>query len=261
MLKRRLIPVLNILNGHIVRSEEFSIHQKIGNIVSQAARYNEWNVDELIYLDISRDSAYDLGRDDLKVKSYSTIENMVQMISKVCFMPLAFGGGIKNISDVDLRIRNGADKIVINSEAFNTPALIKQASEKYGRQAVIVSIDYKMIENAPLVHTSFGNINTGVNLYAWAKEAEKIGAGEIFINSIDRDGMSNGFDIKTINTVTKELLIPVISCGGAGDFDDFLEAYLETECSGVAAGNYFHFTERAYPKVKKQLKKEGINVR
>ncbi|MCF8057828.1 MAG: imidazole glycerol phosphate synthase cyclase subunit [Bacteriovoracaceae bacterium] len=261
MLKRRLIPVLNILNGHIVRSEHFNVHQKIGNVVNQAARYNEWDVDELIYLDISRNRTYDLGRDDLKVKSYNNIEDIIKLISKVCFMPLAFGGGIKTLEDIDLRIKNGADKVIINTEAFRNPELIRIASEKYGRQAIIVSIDYRIIEDSPLVHTQFGQFNTGVSALQWAREAEALGAGEVFLNSIDRDGLATGFDISTINEFTKELKIPVISCGGAGDLDDFYEIFTKTNCSAVAAGNIFHFTERAYPRAKKELKKEGINVR
>jgi len=261
MLKTRLIPVLNIMNGHIVRSEGFNIHQKIGNIVNQTARYSEWEVDELIYLDISREGFYDLGRDDHKVNSYSKMEEIIQIISKSCFMPLAFGGGIRSIEDADVRIKNGADKIILNTEAFKKPQFITEIANKYGNQAVIVSIDYKMVDGTPIVFTELGKTCTHKSVFEWTKEAEQSGAGEIFINSIDRDGMANGYDIETIQKVVSNVNIPTIACGGAGDFDDFVELAEETDVSAIAAGNIFHFTERAYPRAKKYLKEEGINVR
>lgn len=261
MLKRRLIPVLNILNGLIVRSEGFVTHQKIGNIINQASRYNEWEVDELIYLDISREKDYDLGRDDHKIQSYDKIEEIIQRISKVCFMPLAFGGGIKSIADVDLRIRNGADKVVINTKAFENPKFISEIADKYGRQAVVISVDYRMVNGIPIVFTEFGKKNSSKKVSEWILEAESRGAGEIFLNCIDRDGMGAGFDIKTIEESTMSLKIPLIACGGAGSPEDFIEVFKETSVSAVAAGNYFHFTERSYPRIKTELKREGIDVR
>src|SRR3989344_4525478 len=160
MIKSRLIPVLYIKNGLIVRSEDFSYHQNIGNVINEARRYNEWDVDELIYIDISRDKHYDLRRDDHNVKSSDSIENIITSIAKVCFMPLTFGGGIRDIHDIDYRIRNGADKITLNTGAFENPKLISQAAEKYGSQAVVISIDYKIIKDQPIVFTSFGQNNT-----------------------------------------------------------------------------------------------------
>src|SRR3989344_675536 len=141
MLKTRLIPVLYIKNGLIVRSEGFSYHHNIGNVVTEAKRFNEWNVDELIYIDISREKYYDLRRDDHNVKSYNSIGKIIDKISRVCFMPLTFGGGIRTIADVNHRIKNGADKITLNTGAFENPKLITQAAEKYGSQAVVISID------------------------------------------------------------------------------------------------------------------------
>ena len=261
MLKRRLIPVLNIMNGHIVRSESFSIHQNIGNIINQASRYNEWEVDELIYIDISREKSYDLGRDDHMISSYNSIEDIIKMISKVCFMPLSFGGGIRTIEDIDLRIQNGADKVILNSQVFHTPKLVVNAAKKYGKQAVIVSVDYKIIDHKPIVFIENGLKNTGINLIDWAINCQELGAGEIFMNSIDRDGKAEGYDIENINKVVESLEIPVIACGGAGDYGDYVELSKETNVSGIAAGNIFHFVERAYPRAKKIMKKEGINVR
>lgn len=261
MLKRRLIPVLNILNGLIVRSENFNYHQNIGNVVSEAKRYNEWDVDELIYLDISRDKHYDLRRDDYNFEGYSTIEEIIKHISKVCFMPLTFGGGIRTIEDVDLRIKNGADKITLNTGAFENPDLIRQASTKYGSQCVVLSADYRMVDGSPVVFTQFGTKDTGTHLLDWIKEAERHGAGEIFINAIDRDGIADGYDIETTGSVVDSTRLPVITCGGAGTIEHFREVAVATKVSAIAAGNIFHFTERSYPRAKKSLKQNNINVR
>lgn len=261
MLKRRLIPVLFIKNGLIVRSEYFSYHQNIGNIINEASRYNEWDVDELIYIDISREKYYDLRRDDHKIKSYHNIYQIIKEISKVCFMPLTFGGGIRKINDVDLRIQNGADKITLNTGAFENPELIRQVAGKYGSQSVVISVDYRLIDNKPIVFTEFGQKNTAVTVYDWIKQSEKLGAGEIFLNSIDKDGKANGYDIDTINKVVELTKLPVIACGGAGELFDFVDLAKKTNVSAIAAGNMFHFKERSYPRAKQLLKKEGLNFR
>lgn len=261
MLKTRLIPVLYIKNGLIVRSEGFSYHQNIGNIINEAKRYNDWNIDELIYIDISRNKYYDIRRDDHKIKSYFTIEEIIQRISQVCFMPLTFGGGIRTIEEIDLRIRNGADKISLNTGAIENPDLITKASLKYGNQCVVISIDYKLIDNEAFVFSHFGQNNTSIPLLNWIKKCEDLGAGEIFINAIDRDGKSNGYDLPTIRKACDHSKLPVIACGGAGDSYDFVDLAKETSVSGIAAGNIFHFTESSYPRAKELMKKNNINVR
>ncbi|OGN00500.1 MAG: imidazole glycerol phosphate synthase cyclase subunit [Candidatus Yanofskybacteria bacterium RIFCSPHIGHO2_01_FULL_42_12] len=261
MIKRRLIPVLYIKNGLIVRSEGFSYHHNIGNVVKEAARYNSWDVDELIYIDISREKHYDLRRDDYNVNAYNSIGSIIKEISKVCFMPLTFGGGIRTIDDVSFRIQNGADKITLNTGALENPKLITQAAERYGSQAVVISIDYKIIENQPIVFTDFGQKNTSKSVYNWVKECENLGAGEIFINSIDRDGKANGYDIETINKTVASTKLPTIACGGAGNLEDFVELAKQTNVSAVAAGNIFHFTELSYPRSKILLKKNNLNFR
>ena len=261
MVKTRLIPVLYIKNGLIVRSEDFNYHQLMGNVVNEAQRYNDWNVDELIYIDISREHDYDSRRDDHKVKSFSTIDEILDVISKTCFMPLTFGGGIKTIEQIDFLIKNGADKITLNTGAIERPKLIREASMKYGSQAVVLSADYKMVENKPIIFSKFGQHDTQMSVYDWISEAEQLGAGEIFLNCIDRDGKANGYDINTIGTVVEQTKLPVVACGGAGDSFDFVDLAKETKVSGIAAGNWFHFVERSYPRAKQLLKKNGINVR
>ncbi|CAB1065084.1 Similar to imidazole glycerol phosphate synthase cyclase subunit (LPS cluster) [Olavius sp. associated proteobacterium Delta 1] len=261
MLKTRLIPVLYIMNGLIVRSEGFSYHQNIGNVINEASRYNEWDVDELIYIDISRTGEYDLRRDDLAVKSYSSIEEIIQKISKVCFMPLTFGGGIRSLDQIDMFIRSGADKVTLNTGAFENPRLINKASLKYGAQCIVISIDYRIIDSTPIVFTQFGQHNTQMAVYDWIKQCEDLGAGEIFLNSIDRDGKADGYDEETMRRAAESIKLPVIACGGAGDFYDFVDLVLETGVAAAAAGNIFHFTENSYPRAKKLMKKEGCNVR
>ena len=261
MVKTRLIPVLYILNGFIVRSEGFKIHQNIGNVINQAQRYNEWNVDELIYIDITREGTHNLQRDDHRVESYSDIHEIITRIGAVCFMPLTFGGGIRNVDDAQLRIRLGADKVTLNTAAINDPGVVSEIAKRYGSQAVVVSVDYRVIKGQPVVHSNFGRDNTGMAVVDWVRECADRGAGEILLNSIDRDGKACGYDLKTIAAVVAASRIPVIACGGASEFHDFVEVVRETGVSAVAAGNIFHFTERSYPRAKELMKREGINVR
>lgn len=260
MLKRRLIPALFLKNGLIVRSEGFDYHQNIGNVVSEAKRYNEWNVDELIYIDISRDKQYDLRRDDLRVASNNSLLDIIVAVSKVCFMPLTFGGGIRSLADIRDRLLRGADKITINTAALEDAAFIEVASQTFGSQCIVVSIDYKYVGGKPKVFKG-GLIETDLDPLEWAKEAERRGAGELFVNSIDNDGKAEGYDIEFIKRVDAAVRIPVIAIGGAGTFYDILELAQQTGVSAIAAGNIFHFTELSYPKAKELLLKNNINVR
>jgi cyclase len=202
-----------------------------------------------------------MRRDDHRVDSYSGIQEIISRIGSVCFMPLTFGGGIKNVEDAGVRIRLGADKVTINTAAIENPKLISQIAVRYGSQAVVVSIDYKIINNKPIVHAKFGRENTGIQVVDWVKQCIDFGAGEILLNSIDNDGRACGYDLDTICAVVAVSTVPVIACGGAGEFYDFVEVVRKTGVSAVAAGNVFHFTERSYPRAKQLMKKEGINVR
>jgi cyclase len=260
MLKTRLIPALFLKNGLIVRSEGFSYHQNLGNPISEAKRYSDWDVDELVYIDISREKTYDMRRDDHRVTLESGLLDILTAISKVCFMPLTFGGGIRTLDDVAQRVRRGADKVTLNTAALEDPSFITKTAEVFGSQAVVVSVDYKAVDGAPRVFKG-GVEPTGLDPVAWAAEAERRGAGEIFLNAMDRDGKGSGYDLAVIRAVCAAVNIPVIACGGAGTFDDFVEVAQETPVSAVAAGNIFHFTELAYPKAKRVMLKNGIQVR
>ena len=169
--------------------------------------------------------------------------------------------GVGKIPQIDFLIKNGADKITLNTGAIENPQLINEAALKYGSQAIVLSIDYKIIDMQPVIFSKFGTVNTGMNVFNWVNEVEKLGAGEIFLNCIDRDGKANGYDIKTIGEVVEKTKLPVIACGGAGDDFDLLDLAKATKVSGIAAGNWFHFVERSYPRAKQLLKKNGVNVR
>ncbi len=260
-LIKRVIPVLFIKNGLIVRSQYFSKHQVIGNVVDQARRLNEWNVDELIYIDISRDENYDLRRDDLRIDTMTDIKTIISEIGKICFMPLTFGGGIKSIDDALLRIRSGADKITINSLIFYNKIIVKEIVSILGSQAVVGSIDYIVQDKKPIIVTNKGENISDKNLIDYIYYFEDMGIGEIFLQNINYDGKARGYDIETINKVVEKATIPVIACSGAGKPEHFVEVAKIEKLSAIAAGNYFNFKELSYPIVKEELKNNLGNVR
>lgn len=262
MLKKRLIPCLFLKNGFLVRSEKFKEHQLLGNAIHQVERFNAWEVDELIYIDISDDDVYDIRRDDMKIKSEGSILNILEEVSKTCFMPLTFGGKIRTIDDIHARISRGADKVTINTVAIENPAFIEESASIFGSQAIIVSIDVKQHADGRYeVFYNHGRTATGLDPVQWAKNVEKMRAGEIFLNSIDRDGTAEGYDLALIKQVTSAVNIPVIACGGVGQFKHFGLGISEGNADAVAAGNIFHFTELSGKRARKELIKMGIDVR
>lgn len=261
MLKKRLIPVLFLKNGLIVRSERFFDFREFGNPINQLDRLTDWNADELIYIDITREGVHDLKRDDHKIQIEQNIISILQSISKHCFMPLTFGGRINSLEQVDSYIANGADKVIINTGAYNNPNLISSVASKYGNQCMVVGIDVKNENGKHNMYIENGRKMVDINPVDYAKKVEGMGAGEIFLNSIDRDGTSNGYDVEIVKQISDVVSIPVIACGGAGMFDDFAEILTDTNASAVAAGNIFNFTENAYIRAKKRLKGLGLSVR
>ncbi|MGH7380740.1 MAG: N-acetyl sugar amidotransferase [Candidatus Methylomirabilales bacterium] len=294
MIRPRLIPCLLLKHGLIVRSQVFKIHQVIGNPMSTIERFSTWNVDELILLDISSEDFHDLRRDDLQVHyAGSTALDVLRAVSRVCFMPLAFGGRIRSLEDIRARLAAGADKCIINTKALEDPQFISEAARRFGSQCIVISIDAKrrpMSEEfgelsravqrpmsgedpqdlspqssdlglAWQVYSHSGRQPTGMDPAAWAKRAEELGAGEIFLNSIDRDGTAQGYDIELIRGVTEVTTIPVIACGGVGKHDHFPAGILEAGASAVSAANIFHFFELSYPMAKKACIDAGIPMR
>ncbi|HEY9619564.1 MAG TPA: imidazole glycerol phosphate synthase cyclase subunit [Crinalium sp.] len=261
MLKKRLIPVLLLKNGLLVRSELFKVHQIIGNPIHEVQRFNQWNVDELIYLDISRDDQYDLRRDDHKIKALTNPLDILDEVSKTCFMPLTWGGRIQTIEDMRQRISRGADKITLNTAAVRSPGLITQGATLLGSQAIVVSIDVlRHPDGRTEVFIDGGREPTGMKPEVWAREVEQRGAGEILLNSIDRDGTGKGYDLALISTVAAVTTIPVIACGGVGRYEHYAEG-IRAGAAAVAAANIWHFKELSDKSGKRALSKAGINVR
>lgn len=261
MLKYRVIPVLLLENGFLVRSEIFKIHQIIGNPVNEVRRFNDWNVDELIYLDISMENHYDQRRNDHKEPVLNDPLKILEEVSKTCFMPLTWGGRIRTIEDMQIRFKYGADKITINTAAVKTPALITEAAQKFGNQAIVVSIDaFRHPDGRYEVFIDGGKSPTGLAPDAWAKTAESYGAGEILLQSIDRDGKGQGYDLDLIRNVSSSTTIPVIACSGVGKFEHYAEG-IRAGASAVAAANIWHFKELTDRAGKRAIAKAGFPVR
>ena len=262
MIRPRLIPVLLLKHGVIVRSQLFKVHQVIGNPMSTVQRFSNWNVDELVLLDISEHEAHDLRRDDLHQRyAGTTALDVLREIAKVCFMPLAFGGRVRALGDFRERLAAGADKVVVNTKAVDDPDFISAASRRFGAQCVVVSIDAKHHGDQYEVFTDHGRRGTGLDPAAWAQEAERRGAGEIFLNSIDRDGSGQGYDLDLIQSVTRSVSIPVIACGGVGCYEHFAPGISEGGANAVAAANIFHFFELSYPWAKQAGLEAGLPMR
>ncbi len=261
MLKTRLIPVLLLQNGLLIRSERFEVHQVIGNPIHEVRRFNEWSVDELIYLDISDHGEYDLRRNDHRVKGLGDPLQILEAVSETCFMPLTWGGRIRDIEDMRQCISRGADKIAINTAAVATPGLITAGAQLFGSQAIVVSIDVRSFEDGGWeVFTEGGRHATGLDPVAWARQVESLGAGEILLQSIDRDGGGSGYDLDLIKAVAGATRIPVIACSGVGRFEHYAEG-VRAGASAVAAANLWHFKELADRSGKRAMAKAGINVR
>lgn len=261
MLKIRLIPVLYIKNGLIVRSENFEEHKIIGNVVNEVRRYNQWDIDELVYIDISRDKNYDSGRDDHKVKRVRSIDDILKLVSKECFMPLSFGGGIRDLKTIKKYLSNGADKVIVNTMLHKKPSEVEEAVSIYGSQAIVASIDYRVIDDEMKFYIENGKTQLPYKLHEMINIVENIGCGEILLTSMDADGKGEGYDIQSINNLVKSCSLPVVACGGALSIIDFEELAQINGISGVAAGNMFHFTENIYPRSKKVLKEKKFNFR
>jgi len=250
------------MNGRLVRSERFEFHQVIGYPVQEVARFNEWAVDELIYLDISRDDMYDSGRDDHKQKSIRSALDILDVISGNCFMPLTFGGRIATLDDMSARFHRGADKITLNTAAVDTPEIVEAGARQFGSQAIVLSIDARRHDDGSYqVFTAGGRRATGLDPVDWARQAEGLGAGEILLNSIDRDGTGEGYDLRLISSVTSAVTIPVVALGGVGVYEHFAPAVLEAGASAVSAANIFHFKELSDRQAKRALRRAGVDVR
>lgn len=253
MLKKRIIPVILLRDGRIVQSRRFARYNILGDPTPAVERISNWSSDELIYLDIT-------DRND----PYSTICDFDQLIRSVagkCSVPLTFGGGIASIEDAAKRIKSGADKITLNTAAIQQPKLISAIASEFGSQCVVVSVDVKINPNGDYEVYRCGRYPTGIKPVQFALKLQELGAGEILLNSVDRDGTGMGLDIELIQQVVDALSIPVIAIGGAGEWQHFVDALEKTNVSAVAAANIFQHTENSVYQCKDYLYKAGFPVR
>ena len=256
-MKKRLIPCIFLKDGMIIRSENFSTHQIIGNPINQVKRFSDWAVDEIIYIDISKSGNYDNRRDDHMIKTSNNKFELLSEISKNIFVPLSFGGGIRTLEDIQNVLQQGADKVVLNTGLYLDKSLLTKAKEQFGSQALVACVDYK----DDIVYFKHGKIASEYSVKEWCLELEDKGIGEILLNNISRDGKGNGYDLDIISLIVNTVDVPVIALGGAGDYFDFSECFLEANPSAVAAGNIFHFKEHSYYHAKKSLEVDNINIR
>jgi imidazole glycerol-phosphate synthase subunit HisF len=261
MKKKRIIPVLLLRNGWLVQSKGFRRYQNIGNPVTSVQRFSEWASDELVYLDISKNTVYDMRRDDTGHPNRGSLLEIVEDVARQTFMPITIGGGIRTLTDIELRLAKGADKIAINTAAISRPDFIEAAALEFGSQCVVVSIDALRVEGSLTVMADGGKQSTGRAAKDWAAEAESRGAGEILINSVDRDGMKTGYDLELLAQVVDAVRIPVIGLGGVGEWAHFAEALEQTGVDAVAAANIFHYSDQSVYLARKFLYEKGLPVR
>lgn len=261
MKKRRLIPVLLLRDGWLVQSKGFNRYQNLGNPITAVKRLSEWASDELIYLDITRGEEYDLRRDDLNHPNRQGFLDIIEDVSKETFMPITVGGRIRSLEDIEVRLRRGADKVAINTKPLEDASFISAAAKEFGSQCIVVSIDVKTVDGTRVVMGGGGRYPTGLDPAAWAHTAQERGAGEIFLNSVDRDGAKTGYDLELISSVASAIKIPLIACGGAGEWGHFADALAKTGVDAVAAANIFHYVDQSVYLAKKFLFDNRFNVR
>ena len=250
MLKKRIIPCLDVKNGRTVKGVNFVNLIDAGDPVVLAKQYAELGADELVFLDISA-----------TLDGRKTMLEMVLKVAEQVNIPFTVGGGISSISDVDLLLKSGADKVSINSSAIKNPGLVNELAEKFGSQCVVVAIDAKKINGEWIVHLAGGTIATALNLFDWAKEVEKRGAGEILFTSMNNDGTKSGFATEALAKLSALLNIPIIASGGAGNIQHFVDAFQKGKADAALAASVFHFGEIPILKLKQELKNNKIPIR
>jgi cyclase len=232
MLKKRIIPVQLLINNRLVKTIQFDQYRDVGNPVSSSKIYNDSDADELVFLNINRNN-----------RSVEPLLFLIEKVSEVCFMPLSLGGGIKSLDDAAKLINNGADKVVINSEVYRDRTLVRRIADRFGNQAVVVSIDVRKnpVTGSYLLYSDCGRQREEVELEEHVAACLEQGTGEIFVNSMDADGTMQGYDTILLQRVVQCSGVPVIGCGGAGTFGHMKEAFLETNVSALACGSLFNF--------------------
>lgn len=252
MFTKRIIPCLDVKGGRVVKGVNFVNLRDAGDPVEIAAAYDKAGADEVVFLDITA-SSDDRG----------TVVDMVRRVAQKVFIPFTVGGGIRTVEDFKVLLREGADKISINSAAIGRPELISEAAEKFGSQCVVVAIDARKRQDGSgwNIYKNGGRIDMGIDAVEWALQAEKLGAGEILLTSMDCDGTKEGYDLKLTREITKSVSIPVIASGGAGTKEHFYEALTEGGADAALAASLFHYKELEIMDLKNYLAERGVSVR
>ena len=250
MLKTRIIPCLDVKDGRVVKGINFLDLVDAGDPVEQAKIYSEVGADEICFLDISA-----------SIEKRKTMINIVAKTAEHVFIPLTVGGGINEIEDIRALLKSGADKVSINTAAILNENLIKESSQRFGSQCIVAAVDAKRHRNDWIVYSHGGTRNTGIKVFSWLEKLQQLGAGEILLTSMDRDGTKNGFDLELLKKSTDLLSIPVIASGGVGNLTHFEEGVTKGGASALLAASVFHFAEFSIKEVKKFLADKKIPVR
>lgn len=252
MFTKRIIPCLDVNNGRVVKGVNFVNLRDAGDPVEIAAAYDAAGADELVFLDITASS-----------DARNTVVDMVREVAKKVFIPFTVGGGIRTVEDFRLLLREGADKISINSAAIMNPQLIADAAEKFGRQCVVVAIDARRRPDGSgwNIFKNGGRVDMGIDAVEWAMQADRLGAGEILLTSMDCDGTKAGYDIELTRTIAEHVTVPVIASGGAGTMEHFYDALTEGKADAALAASLFHYKELEIREVKEYLRGRGVSVR
>ncbi len=251
MHTKRIIPCLDVHNGRVVKGTNFINLRDAGDPIEVGKAYGEAGADELVFLDITASS------DARAIKL-----DMVRRVAETVFIPFTVGGGIRTIDDFKMILREGADKIAVNSAAIMNPWLISEAADKFGSQCVVVAIDAKRTQEGNFhIFKNGGRIDMGIDAIEWAIKAERLGAGEILLTSMDADGTKAGYDLELTRAISSVVKIPVIASGGAGTMEHFYEALTEGGAEAALAASLFHYKELEISQVKKYLKEKGVSVR
>jgi cyclase len=251
MLARRIIPCLDVRNGRVVKGKNFKDIQDVDDPARLGKYYSDSGADELVFYDITASN-----------EERKTSLEFVKKVAHEINIPFSVGGGVSTIDDFKFILRSGADKVSVNSSAVRNPNLIKEAAERFGNQCVVLSIDAKKNdEGSWSVYVKGGREKTTLDAVEWAVKGVGLGAGEIVVNSIDEDGMKNGYDLELLKKITDAVNVPVIASGGAGKMEHFLEAVKYADADGILAASVFHFGEIKISDLKKYLKENGVEVR
>lgn len=250
MLKKRIIPCLDIKDGKTVKGIQFEDLRIAGDPVELAKKYVKYGADELVFLDITA-----------TLEGRKTLIKLVEKLSLEINIPFTIGGGISSVQDVEALLKAGADKVSINSAAVRRPELIREIAQQFGNQCVVVAIDTKNIDGEDFVFINGGKIKTELKTLDWVKTVADLGAGEILLTSMDFDGTKNGFDIRMLHNVSEVCHLPIVASGGAGKMEDFAEVFTKTNVTGALAASVFHFNEIKISDLKENLKQNKISIR